>query len=284
MSISVIITTFNGEHYLKDQLNSVINQSIKPDEIIIADDCSTDDTLNIIKSVQQISSLAIKYYVNKTNLGYVKNYSNAILRANGDYIFLCDQDDVWEKNKIEITIEMMKKYNAEIACTGFKLIDKNGKKISFVEEYNSNPLYGYENWSYQIRKISFFRLIWGNFSPGCTYCLKREIIQIYNKIRNFDISHDYQLLLIGANRKAAIYIDYPLISYRIHDNNTIGVKKNVSVKNHNFFPKLVIFLHQLTKLNKIQNLIFIDFILFLRLPKLRKIVIEKLNLRNSVRF
>ena len=107
--ISVAMCTFNGEKYIKNHLLSIINQSCPPDELIICDDCSNDETCNIIEVVLSKWSGKWKLIKNSHNLGFRKNFEQAIRNSNGDIIFLSDQDDVWAKNKIEIISSILKK-------------------------------------------------------------------------------------------------------------------------------------------------------------------------------
>ncbi|WP_320034597.1 glycosyltransferase family 2 protein [Halarcobacter sp.] len=98
--ISVAMCTYNGGKYLKEQLDSIINQTYKNIEIIICDDGSTDNTIEIIKTYSKKYSF-IKLFQNETNLGFVKNFEKSISLCEGDYIALADQDDIWKVNKLE---------------------------------------------------------------------------------------------------------------------------------------------------------------------------------------
>lgn len=276
-TISIVMATYNGAKYIREQLESIFDQSVKPDEIIISDDCSKDDTLKIIGEYKNKVSIPIIINVNKKNQGYIKNFKFAISIAKGDYIFLCDQDDVWETDKIEITLAKMKNHSADIACTGMTLIDNNGKQIYDMKPFKTSPIIGYQTWTYNVYSVSMKRLIWGNISPGCTYCVKKSVIATYQKIADISLSHDYQLLLVGANRGKAVFIDYPLSRYRIHDNNTIGMTKKVKGEKH-LQPKLVSYLNKLNLIEPIYRLWLYKIILYMRLPKMRKLLFHFGNL------
>ena len=100
--VSVVIATYNGEKYIVKQLESIRNQTRKPDEVIIVDDRSNDNTFKIVKEyIQQYALRNWRIYLNDCNLGYKGNFQKGIELATGKYIFLCDQDDEWERNKIE---------------------------------------------------------------------------------------------------------------------------------------------------------------------------------------
>ena len=106
MKISVVITTYNGSKYLYDQINSILNQTHLPNEIIVSDDNSEDNTLDIINSFK--SNSLIKINQNFKRLGFVKNFEKAISLTSGDLIFLSDQDDFWESHKIEFILNKFK--------------------------------------------------------------------------------------------------------------------------------------------------------------------------------
>jgi glycosyltransferase involved in cell wall biosynthesis len=112
--ISVALCTYNGELYLREQLESIFKQTRFPDEIIVCDDCSTDSTFKILNDFCKISPVPFKIYVNKKNLGVSKNFERAISLCTGDIIFLSDQDDVWLPEKIE---KVIKAFNCNKDCS-----------------------------------------------------------------------------------------------------------------------------------------------------------------------
>ena len=100
MKISIALATYNGTRYLREQLDSFVAQSRPPDELVITDDNSTDDTISIIKSFASQAPFEIRYSVNEKNIGYTANFERAIQQCTGDLIFLSDQDDIWLPEKI----------------------------------------------------------------------------------------------------------------------------------------------------------------------------------------
>lgn len=121
--ISVAMTTYNGEKYVKEQLESILEQTKPVDEIVIMDDKSTDETVEIIKKIQEKSEVKIILEVNKENVGYIENFRRAIKKTKGDIIFLCDQDDVWYKGKVEVMSGLMENGNIGVLCSKYDLID-----------------------------------------------------------------------------------------------------------------------------------------------------------------
>ena len=121
--ISVVLTTYNGKQHIVELLDSIANQTVLPDEVIIADDQSTDNTVNIVKEYIEIHKLENWFvYVNPINLGWQKNFKEAISRATGDYIFLADQDDIWMSKKIEEYINYFEHTFAWLIVSDFKTI------------------------------------------------------------------------------------------------------------------------------------------------------------------
>mgnify|MGYP002564096947 CR=1 FL=1 len=104
MRLSVAMCTYNGEKYIREQLMSIRNQTLRIDEIVICDDCSEDDTVEIIENLIRQYDLPVRLHVNTWNHGYRKNFEQAICRCSGDIIFLSDQDDIWLPTKVETII------------------------------------------------------------------------------------------------------------------------------------------------------------------------------------
>ena len=123
--ISVCMATYNGETYIKEQIESIINQLSSSDELIISDDKSTDNTLKIIN---EFKDPRIKIYIHEKDHGFVKNFENALEKAKGDFIFLSDQDDIWLPNKVAATLKELEYYDFVVSdCI---TINKYGEIIS----------------------------------------------------------------------------------------------------------------------------------------------------------
>ena len=105
--ISIALCTYNGEKYLREQLDTLVDQTYKNLEIIIVDDCSTDSTMQILEEYAE-QYINIKVYQNKKNLGYIKNFEKALSLCLGEYIAMSDQDDSWALNKIEYLVGLIK--------------------------------------------------------------------------------------------------------------------------------------------------------------------------------
>ena len=172
--ISVCIATYNGERYIKEQLDSILIQLEKDDEIIISDDGSMDETLKII---EMYDDKRIKVFSNQRTKGYTYNFENALLHASGDYIFLSDQDDVWVDNKVQTILHCLGECGNVLILTDAFMTDANGmiqKKLSEWRCYRSG----------------FWRNLYKNIYTGCTMAFTREMLQYFLPIPSGLYGHD----------------------------------------------------------------------------------------------
>lgn len=268
--ISIAMTTFNGQAYIEQQLQSILNQSIQADEIIICDDCSSDNTVSIIRKVMEdYPSAPIKLTVNKENKGYIKNFYQSIRLTCGDYIFLADQDDIWHTNKIERTLNALLDTNSSVVCTNFNLIDQSGNQLSDINQFEVNPfLYHISEY---MAPISFHRLVFGNIVQGCTYCFTSAVREAYLAVDSCNLIHDYQIMFIGALIGKVVFLNEKLIDYRIHTSNAVGFKKKDTKKFFDwripaFKPRMVRYFDDLSQHLKIPYKWFYVSLYYFRIP------------------
>ena len=125
MKISIALATYNGGKYLQDQLDSFLNQERIPDEIVVCDDASNDETLAMLDAFQKVSPFEVKVFKNETNIGYTKNFEKALSLCTGDIVFFSDQDDVWLPNKISIIENLFNdKPNASVIIHDAELVNE----------------------------------------------------------------------------------------------------------------------------------------------------------------
>ncbi|MFQ6792060.1 MAG: glycosyltransferase family 2 protein [Thomasclavelia sp.] len=202
--ISVCMATYNGEKYIKDQLLSILSQISDNDEIIISDDGSTDNTKDIVATLNDSRIIWIE---NKGVHGFTANFENALKHASGDIIFLSDQDDIWRSKKVEITLEKMKIYDFVISdCI---TVDNCG-----------NVLQDSRFKSFGVKKGIIRHFIKSRYL-GCCMAFKKEVLNValpFPKKYNL-VEHDIWLALIGMCFFNFDLIHEPLIYYRRHMNN-----------------------------------------------------------------
>lgn len=231
--ISIALATYNGEKFIEKQLDSILNQTIRPDEVIIVDDNSSDDTVVLVeKFIEQNKLTNWELFSNKENLGYKRNFYNALRRTSGEIVFLSDQDDEWHENKIEIMLKTFQ-MNIEIKTlnSAVDLIDESSNKIIQKADknfYNSNFLY-LERIPKDIEYFDMAYLGLHNISPGCTMAVKREIIDIFLQCYNFRLPHDWFMNLIAAAYGGCAFLNTTLVDYRQHGSNAIGANTNPAV-------------------------------------------------------
>ncbi|WP_041139746.1 glycosyltransferase [Beduini massiliensis] len=218
--ISVAMTTYNGEKYIIEQLNSIINQSLQPDEVIICDDGSTDKTIPLIENFIQSNNLEKKWKLVKNNysLGFIKNFIKAINLTRGDIIFLSDQDDVFIQNKFQIMIKYFEQYpECVVLNANYSMIDKESKKI---ENYRIKS----PKRSKKIEKLSFQSYLYNSNYPGFSIAFKKNIKKELESLNLDNVyGHDILINLIGLQQKGCYAIPDILSKYRIHTSNTSGV-------------------------------------------------------------
>ena len=130
MKVSVALCTYNGEKYIEQQLNSILNQNYPVEEIQIGDDGSSDKTIDIIDSFRKKFD-RLYLTINERRLGPLKNFENTIKRCRGQYICLADQDDIWYPEKLETVIPILERNDRIQACfSNAGLIDAEGHKIA----------------------------------------------------------------------------------------------------------------------------------------------------------
>ena len=213
--ISVAMTTCNGEKYVRKQLDSIMNQSMQVDEIVICDDCSHDRTVEIVKEYP------VQLFVNETNLGFKQNFRKAMELCHGDYIFLCDQDDIWELNKVEKMIGVIQKHpEIHVVSSAFRLIDAEDR---FIDNGKKRTLYPYVKPDEQLVSIPFDSLVSINYFQGAALLMDRWIME--EALANYDtrIEHDWLICMLAASYGSLFLYNFPLFRYRLHQANQIGI-------------------------------------------------------------
>lgn len=134
MKTSVAMCTYNGAKYIREQLDSILNQSHLVDEIVICDDGSIDETIEIIKRIKRNTAIPISIYINEPHLGVNLNFEKAIKLCQGDIIFLSDQDDIWEENKVDTIIGYFSTHEDKNVVFGDAVLINRGGKWLIIKE------------------------------------------------------------------------------------------------------------------------------------------------------
>lgn len=210
--ISVCMATYNGSKYIKEQLESILIQLSPEDEVIISDDGSTDDTLSIINSFQD-KRIKLFHHISVEGSSFVKttrNFENALMQAKGDYIFLSDQDDVWHKDKVVVSLSFLKRYSCVRSL------------YTVIGELNCEYLHKFRE-----RKTILGNIIYLPFR-GCCMAFRKELLKLILPIPRSVIVHDAWIGMLAFIQKEYYVIPESLMDYRVHDNN-VSIRKSENI-------------------------------------------------------
>jgi glycosyltransferase involved in cell wall biosynthesis len=223
MKISVCIATYNGENYIKDQLDSIFPQLNTEDEIIIVDDCSIDLTYSILESYND-SRLIL--FQNPINRGVNFSFEKAISLANGDFIFLSDQDDIWELGHVSELTAYLTNFGVSLVTCNFRLIDKYNQRLGDMKY----PLKEKDSMRTFKNVLNIFKGT--SYYYGCCMGFNKSLKSFILPFPKFLESHDLWISTCSNLLRSNFHYEKVLVNRRIH-----GL--NVSVVNRNFIKKVI---------------------------------------------
>ncbi|MHA1757627.1 MAG: glycosyltransferase family 2 protein [Promethearchaeota archaeon] len=223
VEISVLMPSFNHSQFIREAIESVLDQTYKDFEFIIIDDCSSDNSVEIIKLYKKKDN-RIRLICHSKNMGIAKTQNELIELARGKYIAFINSDDVWIKNKLEKQMKILKKNEDLIVWSDGIIIDKNSKysKLTFLEKYKSNDR--------KKRGNIFYELLKGNYIFFSSLILKKSNLGDLRFNDKFKLISDYLFELKLASNYRYYATNEPLAKYRLHDYNTINSDKTRLVK------------------------------------------------------
>lgn len=212
--ISVALCTFNGEHFIGPQLESILSQSRPPDEVIICDDASTDDTIDIVRRIASERPSVLRIMQNEKSLGCVKNFEKAVKYSTGDVIFLSDQDDVWFKEKIA-TMMISFGESDEIG-----LVYSDAILTDAALRPMGHTLFGCRKNMQLSGKRLPYQLVRGVGINGCTMAFRSCLKDFFLPVSESEgWGHDHWIAFIAHAVMDSRPIDKPLMYYRRHEHN-----------------------------------------------------------------
>jgi len=221
--ISVALCTYNGAEFLSEQLDSYLAQTRLPDELIVGDDCSSDETAKIITDFARDAPFPVDLKTNRQNLGSTENFARTISRCRGDIIFLSDQDDIWLPEKIEkLTAEFAGSPSVGLVFSDAEIVDKNlaslNRKLSDL------------TFSPQIRRAveekSFFEfLLLRNYVTGATMAFRAKFRDNFLPFPPDipEMIHDAWITFAIVANADFRFVDEVLVKYRQHDRQQLGI-------------------------------------------------------------
>lgn len=216
--VHIVMATYNGEKYLREQMDSLLAQTFKDFVVELCDDGSTDSTLAVARQYQSRDP-RVSVHENGKNEGYIKNFLTGIKRSEAPYVMLCDQDDIWYPDKIEKTLAVMKAKEKQ----------EQGKPVlvfTDAENYDSetgkNMGKFHENSHLQTKKVDSAHLFMENKCIGCTVMCNGKIREYLKELPQEIRVHDWWLALICSHFGKVAYLDEATLRYRQHGANMIG--------------------------------------------------------------
>lgn len=224
IKISVALCTYNGERFLREQLESIANQSHLPDELIVCDDGSTDGTRAILEEFVKVAPFCVKVIFNTENLGYVKNFEKAISLCSGDLIFLSDQDDRWREDKVALMQEIFSNPAIGMAFSNASIMDEHGQLTGELlwdaAHFNAKAQ------QYFLHGEAYKILYLKNIVSGCTMAFRRQLWHLIRPLpKDIPFIHDAWIALMSAIVSEVTFIDKPLIQYRLHAQQSAALER-----------------------------------------------------------
>jgi len=223
--ISVAMCTYNGEKYIEEQLRSILNQTLKPDEIIVCDDNSTDHTIDFIRNLLDGVDISYTIEVNPRNIGVTRNFEKAIGLTSGEIIFLSDQDDYWYEDKIELVVTL---FEQEPDCV---LVFTNAELVNENRELLHTKLWSVVNFRKSLleRNKLFDILLNRSIVTGATMAIRKSLYEELNTFPKVWV-HDGWLAINASANSQVCCIERPTIEYRQHESNVAGASPRSFIK------------------------------------------------------
>ena len=217
MTVDIILAAYNGAAFIKEQLDSLLAQTYTDINIHVYDDVSTDETREIVADYAA-SHENVFLHKNKKNLGLTLNFLHGVKRSDADFIMLCDQDDIWKPEKVEKTLDVMRKAVADdektpvLVFTDAEIYDgRTPENRSFVKESH-----------YNVKKVDLSALLIENKCIGCSVMINRPLADKLTHIPMGIRYHDWWLALIASAFGKVVYLDEMTLLYRQHGGNQVG--------------------------------------------------------------
>jgi glycosyltransferase involved in cell wall biosynthesis len=212
-NVVILLPTFNGERFIKEQIQSIQQQSFRDFYLHIFDDCSTDQTREIVTTLADNDD-RIQIHCNGVRKGVIKNVNDALLKIDAEIYFLADQDDVWLVEKMARQMEAFQQDNVIMTFTNLLLVDENGNS-SGMDFWSCQEINPQEAARSEILAIK-------TMVTGCTMAFKKRLLKITLPIPEQATMHDHWLSFFAAKIGRVMPIPEELVLYRQHSENVIG--------------------------------------------------------------
>lgn len=243
--VTIVMAIYNPDIcWLKQQLDSLNNQNYENINLIACDDCSTSISYGVLNDIfcKHILSFEYKLISNTDNLGSTKTFEKLTLMADGDYISYCDQDDIWDHDKISKSIKDIEIKDSILSCSDVRVIDGEGKLTvdSITRKWKRHKYYEGINLTES--------LIFKNFVIGCTCVIRSDIARNACPFSEFMV-HDQWMAIIASMIGNISVCNGQNMSYRIHGGNQTGTFANINSKKDYYQKRILPFYESISELN-----------------------------------
>lgn len=226
--IGIVIATYNGERYVKEQIESILNQTVQPNQIVISDGGSSDNTVSICESMLENSGIDYNILISDIRLSIRDNFQKGLVNCDSDIIFFADQDDVWNKNKLEIMLKCFSDENVCMVFTNASIVDENLKDVNKCLWTSIGYKYTEGIFVYKKLSTEYMNMIFKhNIVTGMCMAITKEL-------KNFSIPfsensiHDVWIAFLAIFYGDVVAISDKCVRYRQHGNNAIGTTTSIS--------------------------------------------------------
>lgn len=219
-NVSICMACYNGEAYIKEQIDSILPQLVEGDELIIIDDGSKDETAAVVQSVKDTR---IRYLKNTSNMGVNKSFENAIKYAKHEYVFMADQDDIWPRGRLESMLNTLKQGNLLVSGNSLAIDAKGG-----VYDYDIGKLYEADSKAY-LKNI--IRIFTGKaYYYGCAMAFQKKLCEVVMPFPDYVESHDLWIAMAANMLKSNAHLEDIILKRRIHGKNASVLQRKLSEK------------------------------------------------------
>lgn len=212
--VDILVTTYNtNEKYLRKQIESILKQTYKNIKIYISDDNSTDSKVKEILKEYEKKDERIKLFLQPKNLGYNKNFEFLLQQSTAEYTMFSDHDDIWHKDKVEKSLQKLKKEKVDMVYCNCRQVDEDGIVIQDdYFKYKNVPLINGKS------HLAISRCV----GIGCSQIITKDVRNKMIPFKKNVIAHDWLAGFIANEGKGMTYIEEPLFDYRLHNTNVFG--------------------------------------------------------------
>ncbi len=230
MKVDILMASYNGEKYIRNQIDSILNQTYTNFTLHISDDRSTDNTVKILKKYSKLDK-RIVLHLHEKNQGYLKNFEYLLTKSTADYVMLCDQDDVWLEDKVEISVNKMIQDKLDLAVCDMLVVDEN-LNIMNTSYFKFINLKLNEN-------LEFKDFLLRNPAAGCAMIIKKSLLKKilpFPNLKHPYYIHDWYIFMMSEAYGKVGFINTPVSNYRQHSSNSVGMNRKMK-KDFSFIRK-----------------------------------------------